>query len=122
MMNVERRRSLLVVLILAGLGLATAAGWYAWRRLTAPEPPEVVVPSDDPVLAEAVEAARDRVRQEPYSAVAWGNLGKLLRGSGFKEQAEVCFAQAERDLSGNGAPAPVAKAKRAEPKKARARR
>jgi len=73
-----------------------AAGWHVWRRLTAPEPPEVAVPSDDPVLAEAVEAARQKVRQEPYSAVAWGNFGKLLRGSGFKEQAEICFAQAER--------------------------
>ncbi|MBI1915102.1 MAG: tetratricopeptide repeat protein [Planctomycetes bacterium] len=90
------RRSLLVVLVLAGLGLATAAGWYVWRRLTAPEPPEVPVASDDPVLAEAVEAARGRVRQEPYSAASWGQLGKLLRGSGYKEQAEVCFAQAER--------------------------
>src|SRR4051812_20627760 len=69
------RRSLLVVLVLAGVGLAMAAGWYAWRRLTAPEPPEVVVPSDDPALAEAVEAARQKVRQEPYAAASWGQLG-----------------------------------------------
>jgi tetratricopeptide (TPR) repeat protein len=89
-------RSLLVVLVLAGMGLATAAGWYVWRRLTAPEPPDVPVAADDPVLAEAVEAARQKVRQEPYAAAAWGQLGKLLRGSGFKEQAAVCFAQAEK--------------------------
>src|SRR5262245_1404716 len=78
------------------LGLGAGAGWYAWRRLTAPEPPEVPLASDDPVLAEAVEAARTEVKKQPYSAATWGQLGKLLRGCGYKEQAEICFTHAER--------------------------
>src|SRR5262249_34257594 len=76
------------------LGLA-AGGWYAWRRLTAPEPPEVPLTSDDPALVEAVEAARTEVKKQPYSAATWGQLGKLLRGCGYREQAEGCFTHAE---------------------------
>src|SRR5262249_58187501 len=71
-------------------------GWWGWRRLTAPEPPEVPLTSDDPALVEAVEAARTEVKKQPYSAATWGQLGKLLRGCGYREQAEVCFTHAER--------------------------
>ncbi len=80
----------LVVIVTAGLG------WYGWRRTTVPLPPEVHVAEDDPALAGAVAAARDRVLREPSSPAAWGNLGKLLRASQFVPEAVVCFAQAER--------------------------
>ncbi len=69
-------------------------GWYSWRRLTAPEPPEVTLDGDDPELEEAVEAARNRVMRSPYSAAAWGDMGMLLRGVRMKEPAGKCFAQA----------------------------
>jgi tetratricopeptide (TPR) repeat protein len=81
------------VLIIA---LAAAGGWYAWRRWAAPVPPEVAMGETDPVLGQAIEAARGRVREDPYSPAAWANLGKLLRGANFYRPAAVCFCQAER--------------------------
>jgi tetratricopeptide (TPR) repeat protein len=43
-----------------------------------------------------VDAARQRVRQSPYSAEAWAGLGKLLRGASYFEPAAVCFGRAGR--------------------------
>jgi tetratricopeptide (TPR) repeat protein len=56
------------------------------------------VPLDgaDPALEAAVEAARQRVRQRPYTSQTWADLGKLLRGANYNEPAAACFAQAER--------------------------
>jgi tetratricopeptide (TPR) repeat protein len=85
------------VLLLGVIGLAVLLG-LAWRfgtRFRAAAPPEVEV-EDDPVLAEAIEAARRKVTAAPSSADAWGGLGKLLRGSGYHPEAVACFAQAER--------------------------
>jgi tetratricopeptide (TPR) repeat protein len=42
-----------------------------------------------------IEAARRQVAQEPRSAAAWGQLGKLLLASHYEEQAATCFVQAE---------------------------
>src|SRR5207244_3778554 len=81
---------------LAILLAAGALGWYGWRKLNAPAPPEVVLEGDDPELAEAVEAARGKVKRSPYSADAWGQLGMLLRGVRLPDPAAVCFAQAAR--------------------------
>jgi tetratricopeptide (TPR) repeat protein len=93
----SRRRGRLRLLMISGVVLAVAAaGWYGWRRWTAPSPPEVVLLDVDPVLVRAVEEARQQVGQEPYSAAAWGNLGKILRGADLYGPAAVCFAQAER--------------------------
>jgi tetratricopeptide (TPR) repeat protein len=88
-----------VVLVLAGAALAAAlgwGGWCAWRRHTAPAPPDVLLREEDPELAAAVEAARQQVRRRPGSAAAWGDLGGLLRAADYREQAADCFAQAER--------------------------
>jgi tetratricopeptide (TPR) repeat protein len=90
------RRFLLVILLLIGLGLAAGLGWYAWRRVTAPSPPEIAPEGLDPELADAIEAARQKIRHDPYSAARWGDLGSLLRGALLLPDAVACFAQAER--------------------------
>jgi cytochrome c-type biogenesis protein CcmH/NrfG len=76
--------------------LAGAGGWYAWRKMNAPTPPEITLEGDDPELAEAIERARSKVKKSPYSAEAWGQLGMLLRGVRLHQPARVCFAQAAR--------------------------
>jgi tetratricopeptide (TPR) repeat protein len=48
------------------------------------------------LVADAITAARERVREEPDSVEAWGHLGKLLLTHGFPAQADECFAQAEK--------------------------
>jgi tetratricopeptide (TPR) repeat protein len=91
-----RRRGLLVILLLAGLGGSAALGWYAWRRYTAPVPPKIAHEELDPELAEAIEKARQKIHADPYSAENWGELGKLLRASQLLPEASDCFAQAEK--------------------------
>ncbi len=92
----RRLRLLVGAALFASTVLAVGLGWYGWRWYTAPVPPEMPRTQVDPALAEAIEAARRKVQQEPYSAAAWGELGKLFRDSSLVEQAAICFAQAER--------------------------
>jgi tetratricopeptide (TPR) repeat protein len=89
------KRVVVLAAALVVFAFLLSLGWYGWRRYTAPVPPEVEV-ANDPDLVEAVEAARGKVRQNPHSADAWGDLGKLLRASSYHAQAVFCFAQAER--------------------------
>ena len=84
------------ILILLGVALAGAAGWYVWRRSTAPVPPEIASEGLDPELAEAITKARQKIHADPYSAQYWGDLGKLLRAGQFVPEAAACFAEAER--------------------------
>ena len=91
-----RSRARLVILLLAALCVATGFGWYGWRRYTAPAPPEIAREGLDPELAEAIERARQKIRQDPYSAYRWGTLGQMLRESLLLDEAVACFAQAER--------------------------
>src|SRR5438128_5493330 len=91
------RRPLLVA---AFLVLACGAGvvWYYIRPKPAPTatPPEVKAEGIDPSVAAAISAARQKVLDDPRSAAAWGELGKLLLAHTFEAEAEVCFEQAER--------------------------
>lgn len=89
------RRPVVILSLCLLAGLALFLGWYGWRKLNAPLPPEVVL-EGDPELMEAVEAARARVKRAPYSADAWGQLAMLLRGVRLVEPAAACFAQAAR--------------------------
>jgi tetratricopeptide (TPR) repeat protein len=82
---------ILVLIVFAG-----AAGWYGWRRYTAPMPPEIAREGLDPELAEAIEAARRKIQSDPYSVQCWGDLGKLLRAAQLYPEAVACFAQAEK--------------------------
>jgi tetratricopeptide (TPR) repeat protein len=75
-----------------------AAAWYFTRPGSnrAPTPPEVQVEGLDPSVAEAIGKARRRVLDEPGSAAAWGDLGKLLVAHTFPTEADACFAVAEQ--------------------------
>jgi tetratricopeptide (TPR) repeat protein len=95
--SVRVQRLLRVVLLLGGIVLVLGLGAWGWRWYTAPTPPEVPLADADPGLARAVEASRRKVRQQPFSAAAWGQLGQLLRSTeDYSEQAGICFTQAER--------------------------
>jgi tetratricopeptide (TPR) repeat protein len=72
------------------------AAWWLWRRESAPEPPAVELTGVDPAVAAAVEEARAAVRRSPGSAAAWGRLGMVLTAHDFNEEAQPCFAEAER--------------------------
>jgi tetratricopeptide (TPR) repeat protein len=87
------RRWIIIVLLVTLVG---AVGWYAWRRGTAPTPPLIACAGFDPELAEAIEMARQKIHANPYSAQAWGDLGKLLRAAQLLADAVACFAQAEQ--------------------------
>jgi tetratricopeptide (TPR) repeat protein len=73
-------------------------GRYAWRRWTAPTPPDVPLELEqvDPALRGAIETSRERVREDPYSPTAWGNLGRLLLDCRLIEPAVESFRQAQR--------------------------
>jgi tetratricopeptide (TPR) repeat protein len=85
------------LIVAATVGAAISiAGWQVWRSWHAPAPPPLPLDEAEPALARAVESARTRVDREPYSAVAWGELGKLLRAVDYLQPAVTCFAQAAR--------------------------
>ena len=96
-----RRRFLIATLALAVVGGTAALGWYSWRWYNAPQPPEIATAGLDPELTAAIENARRRIRQAPYSAPCWGDLGKLLRAALLVSDAAACYAQAERLDPGN---------------------
>ncbi len=91
-----RRRFLIATLALAVVGGTAALGWYGWRWYNAPQPPEIATADLDPELTAAIENARQRIRQDPYSASRWGDLGKLLRVALLVSDAAACYAQAAR--------------------------
>jgi len=88
------RRRIWAALILAAL--AATSGWLWWRGHAAPEPPAVALDQADPVVREAVTAARAEVMKAPRSAAAWGKLGMVLRVYDFADAAIVAFAEAAR--------------------------
>ena len=89
-------RLLLIALSLGGMTVIAAGAWYAWSRAAAPPPPALDLSGADPVVAEAVEAAREAVLRAPRSARAWGRLGMVLRAHHFMDEGNLCFTQAER--------------------------
>jgi tetratricopeptide (TPR) repeat protein len=92
----RRQRILLAVFLLGGALLIAGVGRYAWRRYRAPTPPDIPLEQVDPALREAIEASRERIREDPYSPTAWGNLGRLLLDCRLIEPAVQAFDQAQR--------------------------
>lgn len=88
----SKRLLLAAAAVLAVLG----AGWFYWTKNTAPEPPEIPSDKAEPAVVRSLQAAREQVVNNPYSAAAWGKLGKLLRAYDLIEPALTCFAQAEK--------------------------
>jgi tetratricopeptide (TPR) repeat protein len=92
----RRRRLLLLAAVLVPLSGLVA---FCCVLLLAPKPPEPpAVPMDgvEKPVAAAIAAARERLLQQPASAEAWGQLGKLFLAHSFFLQADKCFAQAEQ--------------------------
>lgn len=90
------RRQWALICLIALVGAALAAGFFFRpRRPPTPEPPEITGTGLDPALVSAIDSARASVRSSPASAKAWGRLGMLLLAHDYKEQAAICFTQAE---------------------------
>src|SRR5579872_1543358 len=69
--------SLLVVL---GGGI-----WFGWRWYSTPRFPEIPLSGADQALIEAIESAKQEVRQQPRSGGSWGKLAKVLAVNGYRE-------------------------------------
>jgi len=78
--------------------VVVAIGLAVWRRprTLPPEPPSPELAEADPEVAEAIAAARDKVRQRPNDGAAWGRLGMVFRAHDFADEADRCFREAER--------------------------
>jgi tetratricopeptide (TPR) repeat protein len=83
-------RSALAVAVVIALGLACA------EELPPVEPPAPSLEGSEPLVAQRIRAATDAVREEPGSAVAWGELGEVLDVHGFEDPAIFCYEQARR--------------------------
>jgi len=80
-------------------GAMVLGGWTAyqgWQRVTAPPPPEIELGHVELPVAEAIQAARQRVREHPHSAAMWGELAMVLMAHSFLADSQSCLAQAER--------------------------
>lgn len=73
-----------------------AGGLLLWRMTMPPPVPELSFSGDiDPVVQQAVEAARRDVVKKPKSDRNWGVLGMVLAAHHALEPASRCFARAE---------------------------
>jgi tetratricopeptide (TPR) repeat protein len=92
--------------LLAVLALvATAGGYWYWRergQAADPIPPDVALEGVEPDVRAAISQARKRVVEEPKSALAWGDLGMVLRAHAFDGEADECFKVAS-ELDGQDA-------------------
>src|SRR5439155_11669790 len=76
----------------AGIGL----GWWVWLPTRMPDPPVADLAGAEPVVAEAIGAARAALVGNLRSATAWGHLGMVLQAHDYVPEAQRCFAQAEK--------------------------
>src|SRR4051794_14728123 len=85
------------LLVGALLLTGTAGAFYlAHYRSAPPPPPEANQEGLEPAVVESIQAARQRVLDEPRSAKAWGVLGQVFLANEIEEESRTCFAQAER--------------------------
>jgi tetratricopeptide (TPR) repeat protein len=93
-MNTRLLALILLALAVAGGGVGAWFWWHTPGERVAAPPTIDLTAENDPDLASAVEAARQRVASQPRSARTWGELGMLLLANGFGEDSRPCFAQA----------------------------
>lgn len=91
------RRSWGLWLLVAGLCGLCALGAYAlFIRFSTPGPPHPDLSRAEPLVVDAIAAARDAVVKNPRNASAWGDLGMVFHGHEFNAAARDAYAQAER--------------------------
>ncbi len=90
------RRWVGAALAAAALLLVGAAVWWAVRPAPPPAPPAVSLEGLDPMVAQAIKQAQDRVRGAPRDGRAWGGLGMVLAAHAFRPEAAFCLTEAER--------------------------
>jgi tetratricopeptide (TPR) repeat protein len=81
---------------IAGLVALLALVIVLWVRASRTPPPMPDIPLDgaSAEIVDAVNGAKARVLDDPYSADAWGGLGDLLSANGFPMQAIICYSHA----------------------------
>jgi tetratricopeptide (TPR) repeat protein len=90
------RRTLVLLSALALFLLFSVLSVTLWLASRAPQPPAADLAEVDPDVAEAITAARNKVRQQPDNGAVWGRLGMVFFAHDFHDEAERSFAQAER--------------------------
>lgn len=88
----NRKRIIIISLFFCFLCVSVSL----WLTNPNPVPPVPDLAEVDPDVAEAITAARDKVRQQPKNGAVWGRLGMVFLAHDFHDEAERCFAQAER--------------------------
>jgi len=71
-----------------------AVGFMAWHWATDPGIPRPDRKSADPQVVLAIDDAELRVRRDPRSAEAWGELGLVLQAQTHADEAVACFQRA----------------------------
>lgn len=90
-----RRAAAAALGILCGAALLAIWGWrHFGQHSTLREPPVVDFSGTDPEAAEALRIARERVKQSPGSAGAWGDLGMVLLAHDAFTPGRLCLEQA----------------------------
>jgi tetratricopeptide (TPR) repeat protein len=102
----SRLRRLSGALLIGVVLVAAATVGFIWHRIATTraalkempiiEPPVVELSGLDPAVVHAIEKARTAVEQSPRSALAWGELGKVLLVHDIRIPGSTCLAQAER--------------------------
>ncbi|MFP5379104.1 MAG: tetratricopeptide repeat protein [Vicinamibacteria bacterium] len=70
-------------------------GYFVWARVSSPAPPEVELSRVEPLIAEAITAAREAAAAHPRDARAWGELGMVLHAHDMFPSAREAYARAE---------------------------
>jgi tetratricopeptide (TPR) repeat protein len=81
--------------VAAGILVVGSARYFSGGATTV-EPPTLPLEGVDPAVVQAIESARGKVLQTPRSANAWGRLGMVLGAYHYFDEANTCFAQAEK--------------------------
>jgi tetratricopeptide (TPR) repeat protein len=93
--NTGSRRRLWFFAAMAAIFVAGAfAAFWRAREEEPRMPPDLDQADASPRLVDALRQARDRVRRQPRSGLAWGNLGMLYMAHSCKPAAEQCFVAA----------------------------
>lgn len=84
--------------------LVAAAGtvlWFSHRSSAGPIPPVVPANPLEPEVTAFVEKVRREVLRAPRAPQTWGRLGQAFLANDMEDEAQICFAEAERLDPGN---------------------